>query len=191
MKCSLLSRPATCAHEWLGHVVRPGDTVVDATAGNGHDTALLARLAGPGGCVHVFDVQEAALQATRERLESERLLTSAVHFHLASHARLGELVFSPLKAVVFNLGYLPGGDKELVTQTETTLRALAQASALIMPDGLLSVMCYPGHDGGDREAAAVEQLLAQLPHHAWRVGKYQLMNTATPAPFQLCAFRLA
>ena len=77
MKCSLLSRPMTCTHDWISRVVLPGDTVVDATAGNGHDTVFLARLAGPSGQVHAFDVQEEAIRATRERLEKEGLLTSA------------------------------------------------------------------------------------------------------------------
>lgn len=190
MKCSLLSRPLTCAHDWIRNVVLPGDTVVDATAGNGHDTVFLARLAGPAGQVHAFDVQEEAIRATRERLEEAGLLTPAVHLHLASHDRLSELVSGPVKAVVFNLGYLPGGDKKTVTRTDCTLAALEQAAALIAPNGLLSVMCYPGHEGGDVEAEAVEAFLSRLPHHSWRTGKYQLLNTASPAPFQICAFRL-
>lgn len=190
MKCSLLSRPMTCTHDWINRVVLPGDTVVDATAGNGHDTVFLARLAGPSGQVHAFDVQEEAIKATRERLEKEGLLTPAVHLHLASHDRLAERVGGPVKAIVFNLGYLPGGDKKIVTRTECTLAALEQAAALIAPNGLLSVMCYPGHAGGKEEAEAVEALLSRLPHHSWRTGKYQLLNTGAPAPFQICAFRL-
>ncbi len=190
MKCSLLSRPMTCAHDWISRVVFPGDAVVDATAGNGHDTVFLARLAGPSGQVHAFDVQKEAICATRERLEKEGLLTPAVRLHLASHDRLAELVGGPVKAVVFNLGYLPGGDKKTVTRTKSTLAALEQAAALIAPNGLLSVMCYPGHEGGKEEAEAVEAFLSRLPHHSWRAGKYQLLNTGTPAPFQICAFRL-
>lgn len=112
MKCSLLSRPMTCAHDWISRVVSPGDAVVDATAGNGHDTVFLARLVGPSGQVHAFDVQEEAIRATRERLEKEGLLTPSVRLHLASHDRLAELVGGPVKAIVFNLGYLPGGDKK-------------------------------------------------------------------------------
>ena len=92
MKCSLLSRPMTCAHDWISRLVLPGDTVVDATAGNGHDTAFLARLVGPGGKVHAFDIQEEALRSARERLREDGLLTDAVCFHLASHSRLAELV---------------------------------------------------------------------------------------------------
>lgn len=190
MKCSLLSRPMTCAHDWISRVVLPGDTVADATAGNGHDTVFLARLAGPAGQVHAFDVQQEAIRATRERLEQEGLLTPAVQLHLASHDRLAELVGGPVKAVVFNLGYLPGGDKKTVTRTDCTLAALEQAAALIAPNGLLSVMCYPGHEGGDAEAEAVQAFLSRLPHHSWRTGKYQLLNTGTPAPFQIGAFRL-
>ena len=112
MKCSLLSRPMTCAHDWISRVVFPGDAVVDATAGNGHDTVFLARLAGPSGQVHAFDVQEEAIRATRERLEKEGLLTPSVRLHLASHDRLAELVRSPVKAIVFNLGYLPRRDNK-------------------------------------------------------------------------------
>lgn len=190
MKCSLLSRPMTCAHDWISRVVLPGDTVVDATAGNGHDTVFLARLAGPSGQVHAFDIQEKALRATRDRLTEEGLLTPAIHLHPASHDRMAELVPGPVTAAVFNLGYLPGGDKKTVTRTDSTLAALEQAAALIAPNGILSVMCYPGHEGGDREAEAVETFLSGLPHHSWRTGKYQLLNTSTPAPFQICAFRL-
>lgn len=190
MKCSLLSRPMTCTHDWISRVVLPGDTVVDATAGNGHDTVFLARLAAPSGHVHAFDVQEEAIRATRKRLEEAGLLTPTVHLHLASHDRLAELVGTPVKAIVFNLGYLPGGDKKKATRTACTLAALEQAASLITPNGLLSVMCYPGHEGGDAEAEAVEAFLSRLPHHSWRTGKYQLLNTAAPAPFQICAFRL-
>lgn len=180
----------TCAHDWISRLVLPGDTVADATAGNGHDTVFLARLAGAAGQVHAFDVQEKALRATRERLEKDGLLTPAVQLHLASHDRLAELVAGPVKAVVFNLGYLPGGNKKTVTRTACTLAALEQAAALIAPNGLLSVMCYPGHEEGKAEADAVEVFLSRLPHHSWRTGKYQLLNTGTPAPFQICAFRL-
>ncbi len=190
MKCSLLSRPMTCTHDWISSVVLPGDTVVDATAGNGHDTVFLTRLAGPAGHVHAFDVQEDAILSTRERLEEAGLLTPSVHLHLASHDRLAELVSGPVKAIVFNLGYLPGGDKKTVTRTDCTLAALEQAANLIAPNGLLSVMCYPGHEGGAEEAEAVEAFLSRLPHHSWRTGKYQLLNTGSPAPFQICAFRL-
>lgn len=190
MKCSLLSRPITCAHDWISRLVLPGDTVVDATAGNGHDTAFLARLAGPEGQVHAFDIQEEAIRTTAERLRQEGLLTPAVHLYTASHDHLAELVRGPVKAAVFNLGYLPGGDKSVITQTDCTLRALEQAVAMAAPNGIISVMCYPGHPGGDSEAEKVEQFLSRLPHHGWRTGKYQLLNTSSPSPFQICAFRL-
>lgn len=190
MKCSLLSRPMTCAHDWISRLVLPGDSVVDATAGNGHDTVFLARLTGPSGQVHAFDIQEKAILSTRERLMQEGLLTPAVHLHLASHDRLAELVPGPVRAAVFNLGYLPGGNKNTVTRTDSTLAALEQAAALIAPNGILSVMCYPGHEGGGAEAEAAETFLSLLPHHSWRTGKYQLLNTSSPAPFQVCAFRL-
>ncbi len=190
MKSSLLSRPQTCAHEWLTRIIQPGDTVIDATAGNGHDTVFLARLTGETGVVHAFDIQAEALTSTAERIRKEGLEHHRIILHHTGHEHIAQLIKTPVRAAVFNLGFLPGGDKELITKTESTLAALEQAAALIMPNGLISVMCYPGHEGGNHEAAAVEAFLSRLPHHSWRVGKYQLLNTSTPAPFQLCAFRL-
>lgn len=46
---------------------RAGDNVLDATAGNGHDTLFLLDLAGPGK-VTALDIQRRAIEATRERL---------------------------------------------------------------------------------------------------------------------------
>jgi hypothetical protein len=63
---------------------------------------------------------------------------------------------------MFNLGYLPGGDKHLITQTESTLVALQSAGKLLAKDGLLTIMAYPGHPGGDDEALKVAQWCSQL-----------------------------
>ena len=60
-------RPLEMAHQFLAEVITKEDVVVDATMGNGHDTAFLAQLAGQ---VYAFDIQEQALVNTQERLES-------------------------------------------------------------------------------------------------------------------------
>lgn len=169
------------AADILRAVLRPGDRAVDATMGNGHDTALLCRLVGRAGHVFAFDVQESAVAATRERLRREGLLDRARLFH-AGHEHLREHVGEPVRAIVFNLGWLPGGDHAVTTRTETTLSAVRQALDLLEPGGVLVICVYPGHPEGKRERAALEQMLARLPARRFNVLSQTFPNAGDGAP---------
>jgi predicted methyltransferase len=153
----------TRAHRAVAEVVRPGDTVIDATAGNGHDTCFLAGLVGPTGKVYAFDVQPEAIEATRQRLEAAGLAAQARLLD-SGHERMDAALPMALKgrisAIMFNLGYLPGGDKTIVTRPSSTTRALELATEWLKPGGILTVMAYPGHDGGAKELEAVRLGLA-------------------------------
>lgn len=190
MDHSTFSRPVQCAQEWVAKIVCPGDVVVDATAGNGHDCLFLARLVGETGCVHAFDIQPRALESTRSLLMENGFSCENIMLHCASHALMERVVAPGVKAVMFNLGYLPGGDKLLISTTDETIRALRSALKLIEAGGVLSVVCYPGHEGGDTEAAAVADLLCSLDAGKWRVAELTHANAPSPAPFLLAAFRL-
>ncbi|KXZ52894.1 hypothetical protein GPECTOR_8g274 [Gonium pectorale] len=152
-------------------VLRPGDTAVDATCGNGHDTLFLAQAVGPSGHVHGFDIQEAALAATRERVGSGLPPGAAprLALHATCHSRLQELAGSAVARVVaFNLGYLPGaGDKRIVTAASTTVAAVEAAFEVVMPGGLITILCYVGHPGGQEEYEAVRDLVAALSPSYW------------------------
>lgn len=145
-------------HARLAAHLGAGDRVVDATAGNGHDTLFLARQVGARGQVWAFDVQAPALAATRERLQAAGLtdrvrLIHAGHQSMARH--LPPAALGQLRAVMFNLGYLPGGDHALTTRPETTLAALQAAWDALAPGGVISLMIYRGHPGGAAEFEAV------------------------------------
>lgn len=140
--------------------VQPGQRVVDATVGNGYDTLLLARQVFPGGRVDGFDCQSAALAVARERLEQAGFVES-VRFWERSHAEMAEVVEEPVHFVVFNLGYLPGGDQTITTEAESTLPALRAARALLLPGGFISVVAYPGHPAGLVEYEAVAAWMAE------------------------------
>jgi predicted methyltransferase len=150
------------AHQILQSHLAPGDLAVDATAGNGHDTCFLARVVAPAGRVYAFDIQPQALAQTRTRLAREGLDETATLF-LAGHERLAETLPEPargrLTAVMFNLGYLPGGDRQTTTTTPSTLAALQQSVQLLKPGGLLSVLAYRQHPGGAEESQAVQAFL--------------------------------
>ena len=118
------------AHRFLREEVRPGAFCIDATAGRGRDTALLCRLAGEAGRVLALDIQEEAVAATRALLAREGLHNARVvrdsHAHLADYAAP-----ETVDAIVFNLGWLPGGDHDIRTTGATTIPALEQSLGLL------------------------------------------------------------
>jgi predicted methyltransferase len=180
-------RPTALARTLLHEVIQHGDTVIDATAGNGHDTQFLAECVGPDGSVLAFDIQENAIHATSDRLREAGLasrvrLYQTSHAHMAAHAEPGSV-----SAIMFNLGYLPGDDHQLTTEAATTLAALNAATSLLKPGGTLTIVCYPGHAEGATEAAEVETWLTTLATSGWRIARYALLGTARPAPFLLVA----
>ncbi len=153
------------AHRYAAATLSPGDFAVDGTAGNGHDTLFLAQLVGPGGHVDACDIQAPAIAATAQRLAAAGCHN--VTLYHASHARLDQLVppqrQGRIALAMFNLGYLPGGDKEIVTTSSTTILALQAVWKLLQPEGWLSVLAYRGHPGGWEEAQAVANALHALP----------------------------
>jgi len=176
----LLRGPVTLSHLLVRRFVSPGDHVIDATCGNGHDTLLLAELVGPAGRVWAFDIQQAALDATAGRL-AEAEDCAAVDLIHAGHETIKDHCRGPVKAVVFNLGYLPGGDRTVVTQTESTLAGLAQSLEILATGGIVVITIYPGHESGGLERIALEDRLAQLPpagFHIWRMGQINVPATA-------------
>lgn len=148
-------RTTDLAHMIVRQSLRAGDWAVDATVGNGNDTRFLADLVGPQGRVFGFDVQSRALEEASAKLEGKPhvFLFQSGHEHL--RARLPVTAQGRLSAVMFNLGYLPGSDKDVVTRADTTLAALRQSLELLKIGGIITLVLYPGHPGGAEEVSAV------------------------------------
>lgn len=176
------------AQRYVSERARSGESVIDATAGGGVDTLFLARHVGEAGRVFAFDVQEEALARTSARLASaaasgERL--ASADLLLAGHEEMTSRVpaeyHGRIAAVMFNLGYLPGAGQELTTQTDTTLIALVAALLLLRSGGVLTIVVYPGHEGGDAEAAAVVEWSTSLPPSIGQCVMYRFpQKTASP-----------
>ncbi len=184
-----LARIIEWGHELLGDVVAPGDFVVDLTAGTGQDTLFLYRLVGSAGRVVAFDIQAQALTMTRERLlaagavvrvheNSDSGLSGSpgVDLFKRDHAAFADIVSDRPAAIIANLGYLPGGDQQLVTRSESTLAALEQSCRLLLPGGRMAIVAYPGHPGGSAEAEAVGQFMAQLDSSSFQVLRMEVAN---------------
>ncbi|KAF0095455.1 MAG: rRNA methylase [Puniceicoccaceae bacterium 5H] len=179
-------RVTAVAQDRARALLQPADLAVDATAGKGIDTAMLAECVRPDGRVWACDVQEVALQHTRTLLETLGLahlvrLVHDGHEHLPQW--LPECAHGKLTLAMFNLGYLPTGDKTLTTRSDTTLRALDAAWQSLRPGGALSVVCYPGHEAGTTEAQSVEQWVETLD--GAHVDAVKPTGTQRPSPFLL------
>ena len=154
------------AHQRIRPHLFPGAIAIDATLGNGYDSLFLAQHIAPTGKLYGFDIQPAAILATQTRMQTAQLAELTQLFR-ESHAQLAQLIpvseHGKIQAIMFNLGYLPGAEKHLITQTASTLTALAASVNLLSTTGLLSILAYPGHPGGAEETQAVSDWIAQLP----------------------------
>lgn len=180
------------AHWMLKDIIKTNDVVVDATMGNGYDTQFLAEL---GANVYAFDVQEEALNATEKRLDdagiknqifkknlSNLLTEPSVNLILSGHEKLSEYVKEPIKAAIFNLGYLPKTDKSVVTRADTTLTALDALTNQLVVGGRIAIMIYYGHEGGMEEKDAVIKWTSNLPQKDWEVTSYAPLNQIHTPP---------
>jgi SAM-dependent methyltransferase len=182
------------AHQSLRQHLGPGDLVVDATCGNGHDTELLADLVGAGGKVFACDIQQTALDITQARLNQAGLL-SRVTVHCGSHANWNPLLppewKGQVQAFVYNLGYLPNGDKSITTLARSTLQSLQSAAPWLAPTGAILIVAYPGHEQGSIEADEVENWWNSLQPEHWKKQRVQVQNTQRPAPILYTVQRLS
>lgn len=168
-------------HKTLAAHIRGGDTVLDGTAGNGHDTAFLAKLVGENGKVFAFDIQPQALENTRRRLQVAGL-AERVQLLPVGHQHLDDYVPDGITAAVFNFGYLPGGDKSCTTKTANSLAALNAALGKLAHGGVLCAVLYSGHPEGAAEAAAISAWAEQLPQEMFQVLHYRFINRRNHPP---------
>ncbi len=159
------------AHQFWKEHLKPTDHVIDATCGNGKDAAILSNLV-PQGRVYAIDIQEVALEKARQHATGNNIV-----FLHQCHSQLPK--DEKVQLVVYNLGYLPGGNKELTSQTGTTLQSVQEALNLLPVGGALSITCYPGHPEGAIEEKALQSWSKTISCHAewfsWKSGSPTLL----------------
>lgn len=178
----VLQRVLQYAKHLLSQVVSEGDIAVDATAGNGHDTLFLAELVGDTGHVYSFDIQQQAVDNTKNRLIEHDLLhrTTVV---LDGHENLKKYINQSISGAIFNLGYLPGANHEIITKGYTTISAIQQLLNLLKVGGLIVLVVYYGHEGGVNERDELLNYVKQLPQKYVHVAKYEFLNQQNNPPF--------
>ena len=171
-------------HFILEHL-KEGEVAVDFTMGNGNDTLFLSKTVGESGKVYAFDIQEDALISTEKHLNDNGAPENYTLI-CASHHRVKEFVSEPIKAGMFNLGYLPrSGKKNLYTMRETTMPAVEAAIDLLAPDGVLIIAIYPGHEEGALEGDMLREYFKTLSRFKICASEFHILNSPASPYFYL------
>lgn len=176
-------------HRFLRDYIAEGDCCIDATCGNGNDTEFLCRMVGEKGTVYAFDIQEQAVKNTQSRLEKKGFDSRAVII-CGSHENMDKYVKTEVSAIMFNFGYLPGGDHRLATKAASSLRAVEKSLRLLKDGGVMSLCIYSGGDTGYEEKEALLQYLKQLDPAAWLVITCCYFNRKNDPPLPVFVIRL-
>jgi tRNA G37 N-methylase Trm5 len=187
--CFMLKKVIPFSHYLLEQSIVNGEIVVDATAGNGHDTLFLANLVGSSGHVFSFDIQDAALQNTKALLEKHK--KSNVTCILDSHSEMTKYIDQPIGGAIFNLGYLPGSDHSITTKAETTIKAIESLLSLLKIHKLIVLVVYHGHAGGKEEKDELLAFLQSLDQKKYQVLQYSFINQKNHPPFVLAIEKIA
>ena len=174
------------AHDIIRQHLHTGDTAIDATAGNGHDTLFLAQQVGTQGKVYAFDIQQQALDNCYQRLAEQGAERQVSLIH-AGHETVmfntpEEYHLHGIQAAMFNLGYLPGSDKTRTTQISTSLSALQAIVQMLKPGGVITIMAYRGHPGGLQESIAVVHWMQQLNQDCYQTSIIDAQHNSESSP---------
>lgn len=181
MGAKILTKATDLSKTILSQAIKEGDITVDATAGNGNDTLFLAQSVGRVGKVFAFDIQQTALEETKKKLEKHQVLHQ-VQLILSGHEYMDEYIKEKVSVVMFNLGYLPKADHNIVTKPETTIIALEKSIALLKPNGILSLAVYHGHKEGEEEKERILSYVRGLEQRLCNVLYMDFINQINKPP---------
>lgn len=166
----------------ISESVQEGDICIDATAGRGNDTLLLAQLVGKSGHVTAFDIQQDAVDSTRALLEQNGVSDRA-DVLLRSHSEMDSLFEEgTVSCITFNFGWLPGGDHNVFTNKHTSIEAIEKGLRLLKSGGLMTLIIYYGRETGFEERDALLEFLPTIDNKKYTVVEMPFVNRANCPP---------
>ena len=176
-------------HEIIRSQAPKGGVYIDATMGNGNDTLMLCQLAGDKGEVFAFDIQERAIQKTRELLIKHEYM-ERVQLIQDGHENMDQYVKdSSADVICFNFGYLPGGDHNIATKAATSLIAIEKGLNILKNGGMMSLCIYSGGDTGFEEKEQILSYLKTLPAEKYTVIVNEYFNRGNNPPMPVFVFK--
>lgn len=169
--------------QYLDLFIKPDSVVIDATLGNGHDSLKIAEKMNISGKLYGFDIQESAIKNSHETLSALTEHHPAIELIHDSHANFKAHITQPVDFIIYNLGYLPKGDKTITTLAESTLQSVQSGLELLRGNGKMLIAVYHGHDAGKAEKMILETYLETLDQQYFHVFKQQFINQKNNPPF--------
>lgn len=146
---------------------------IDATLGNGHDTDYLSKIFKK---VYAFEIQKNPCEEyIKRKKENVEVIND-------SHHKLKEYVSEPVDCIIYNLGYLPGGDKSITTLYETSLLSIKAGLDLLDYGGIMAICIYKGHEEGKIEESSILSYVKTLPKNEFGVMSHTYLNRNSNAP---------
>lgn len=181
MRYKILNNTVTISKKYIEQYLKEGQIALDATVGNGNDTIIMADKVGSQGKVYGFDIQKIAINNTEKVLKRNNLL-ERVKLIEDSHENINKYIFEKLDFIIYNLGYLPNGDKNIITKVDSTVKSIKHSLDLLNNNGLLLINSYVGHEGGLDENLEIENLLRDLNQKNFNVLKNGFLNQKNNPP---------
>ena len=141
----------------------------------------MAKLVGTTGKVYGFDIQKIAIEKTKELLNENNFAENVVLIN-DSHEKVDKYILEALDAAIYNLGYLPKGDKSITTKAKSTVISILKTLELLKSNGILIIVSYIGHPGGMDEKNALEGILKDLDQKKFNVLKNEFINQKNSPP---------
>ena len=188
-----LLRVTNWCHHFVKNHVKSGDICIDATVGNGNDTMLLCQLAGDTGKVYGFDIQDIALTNTKKRAIEEGFcnrLSLICHGHENMDIHIPTEEHGLISCIMFNFGYLPGGNHQVVTKADTSIEAIDKALSILRKGGMISLCIYSGEKMGFTERDAILSWLGKLDNRKYLVIVSHYYNRGSNPPIPALIFKL-
>lgn len=187
MKCNFM-QGVEFSHWLMKRFLPEKAAVIDATAGRGKDTLFLSRLLGNDSRIWAFDIQQKAVELTRKKLKEKGLVHSGITVINDGHENIKDYVDRQIDGAIFNLGYLPGENKDIITRPDTTLTAIRSCLSILKSKGLIVIVIYTGHPGGKDEKMEIINFSSALNCNQYNVLHYHFINQEKP-PAEVVAIR--
>lgn len=169
------------SHKYVAEHLSGGEICIDATAGRGRDTLFLAKLVGESGKVHAFDVQKDAVESTKKLLEENEIKNTEVH--LLCHSKMASFAEeATVSAIMFNFGWLPGGDHTKFSHSDTSCLAIAEGLRLLKMGGIMTLCLYYGKETGFEEKDTVLGFVRGLDQKKYSVLLHDFINRKNDPP---------
>lgn len=160
------------SHNIIKEYVKNKNVAIDATLGNGYDCDFLSSCFKK---VYAFEIQKEACEKYIDKNNNVIIINE-------SHHKIDKFINEEVDCVCYNLGYLPGGNKEITTLAETSLKSIQLSLNLLSKNGIISIAIYRGHNEGMEEKNCIIKYLKTLPKNSFGVMIHECINRSQKSP---------